>query len=73
MGHNVFSSVNKLEKHGIRDVESSQLVERAGRHDHFAAMVYVLAFGPREHSNRVAAVVFVEAAGRSCSTSSHHA
>lgn len=66
----VFCAVDELEEHGIGDVQAGELVESAGGHDDFAAVIDVLTFGAGEHGDGVTTVVFVEATrGPSCSRS----
>lgn len=71
MGHSFFCTVVQLEQHRICNVEAGKLVQCTGRHNDLAAVVHVLSLGTGKHGNRVAAVVFIEAA--SCTTWTHHA
>lgn len=51
-------------------MQSCELVEGAGWKEHFAAVVRIFAVWSRQHGNRVAAEVFVEAARSTASTHS---
>ena len=75
MCHRLLGPVYQLEEHRVCDVQSSELVEGGRWHDDLAAMVHVLTLGSGQHSDGVAAVVFIEAAGRSSCAwwAAHHA
>lgn len=60
----ILLAIDELEKHGICDVHPRELVQCAGRKEHFAAVVRLFALWARKHGYRVAAKVFVEAPGR---------
>lgn len=64
-------AVDEFEQHGVCDFQTSELVERARRHDNLSTVVDVLSFWTRQHSHGVAAIVFIEAAGGSHGSSSH--
>ena len=55
-------SVDDLEQHGIGDVELRELVEGRSRQEELATVIGLLTLRSRHHSDRIAAVVFVEAA-----------
>lgn len=55
-------SVDDLEQHGVCNVELCEFVQCRSGQEHFTAMVGLLTFGTRHHGDRVASVVFVEAA-----------
>lgn len=71
MCHSLLCAIVEFEKHRVCNVKAGKLVQCTGRHDDLAAMIHVLSFGPGKHCNRIAAVVFIEAA--SCTTRAHHA
>ena len=60
----VLLAVDELEQHGVRDVHAGELVERAGRQEHLAAVVRLLALWAGQHGDGIAAKVLVEAPGR---------
>lgn len=69
VGGLLFGAVDELEDHGIGDMEAGELVEGGGGEKDFAAVVEGGSVRAWHHGHGVAAVVFVEAAGRStCST-----
>jgi hypothetical protein len=55
-------AVDNLEQHRIGDVKLRELVEGRSRQEELATMVGLLALRSRHHSDRIAAVVFIEAA-----------
>lgn len=64
----VLGAIDQLEEHRVRDVQACKLVERTRWQEHFAAMVGILAVWARQHSDGVAAEVFIEAPCRSATT-----
>lgn len=66
-----FCSVDDLKKHGVGDVQLRELVEGGCGQEEFTAVVGLVALGSRHHSDRIAAVVLVEAA-RPCTHSLLH-
>lgn len=71
--HAILVPIYQLEEHGVRDVQSCQFVERAGRHYDLSSVVHVLSLGTRQHGDGVTAVVFVEAARWHAACSTQHA
>lgn len=57
----VLLAIYELEEHGICNVQAGELVERAGRKEHFTAMVCLFSLRARQHDDGVAAEVFIEA------------
>ena len=55
-------AVDDLEQHRVGNVKLRELVEGRGRHEELAAMVGLLALRSGHHGDRIAAVVFIEAA-----------
>ena len=55
-------AVDDLEQHRIGDVQLGELVEGRSRQEELATMVGSLALRSRHHGDRIAAVVFIEAA-----------
>lgn len=71
MCHPLLGAVVQLKKHRVCDVKTGELVQCTGRHNDFATVVHILSFRTREHSDGIAAVVFIEAT--SGTTRAHHA
>ena len=72
MCHSFLGAVDEFEQHRVCDFQSSELVQRARRHDDLSTMVDVVSFGSRQHSYGIAAIIFIEAACGCHSSSSHH-
>lgn len=62
MRHCILGPIDQLKEHRIRDMQPCKLVESAGRHDYFSAVIHVLALWARKHDDGVATVIFIEAA-----------
>jgi len=67
------AAIKKLEEHRIGDVKTCEFVESRRREEDFAAMVCGWTLGARHHYDRIAAVVFVEAARRWVDAARAHA
>lgn len=59
----LFPAVDELEEHRVGDVKSCELFEGADGQEHLATVVELVAVGAWHHGERVAAVIFIEAAG----------
>ena len=55
-------AVDDLEQHRVGNVKLGELVEGRGGHEELATMVGLLALRSGHHGDRIAAVVFIEAA-----------
>jgi hypothetical protein len=55
-------AVDDLKQHRVGDVKLRKLVEGRGGHEELATMVCLLALRSGHHGDRIAAVVFIEAA-----------
>ena len=64
-------AVDKFKKHRVRYVQSGQLIESTRRQEDFAAVIHIFSFRTRQHDNRIASIILVEAARSSSSSSSH--
>lgn len=65
MGTPVFCAIVKLEHHWVGNVKPGKLVQRTRGHYDLSAVVHIFSFWARQHHNRIAAVVFIEAASTS--------
>jgi hypothetical protein len=64
----VLCAVNQLKEHRICDVQPCELIEGAGREEHFAAMVGILTVRARQHGDGVTTEVFIESPCRPAAT-----
>jgi len=64
-------AVDNLEQHRVGDVKLRELVKGRGGHEELATMVGLLALRSGHHGDRIAAVVFIEAASPATSPLLH--
>jgi len=67
------TAVEKFEEHGVGDMKAGELIESGRREEDFAAMVCGWTLGAGHHYDRIAAVVFIEAARRWVDAAGAHA
>jgi hypothetical protein len=65
----LYLAVEELKEHRVGDVQSGQFLQSGGWHNDLSAIVEIFSLWTGEHDRGVAAVIFIEAFGR---TSSDH-